>query len=262
MRAVHWVVYGSDTLRTTPAMSVKAKNERVRKAKPRRRPVVRGAPRRTRLDTDVRRSQLLEFGKRMFATRAYEDISIDEVAATAGVSKGLLFHYFQNKRGFYVETIRALSLERRRATEPDASLPPWERLRAALDAHLIHAKRDGAMYVAFCGSGAAISPEVPRILEEHREAMMHYLLENLGVPKASPLLRAGLRAWMFMVEGVCLEWIANPSLKQEQLRELLISGYRALLQRTLELEPKSADMVNAMVKQTHQHETKIAAGRS
>lgn len=238
-------------------MSDKTKKTGAGKAKARRATVAHGARRRTRLDLDVRRSQLLEFGKRVFATRAYDDISIDEVAATAGVSKGLLFHYFQNKRGFYVETIRAMSLERRRATEPDPSLPPWERLRAALDAHLIHAKRDGAMYVAFCGSGAAISPEVPRILEEHREAVMNYLLENLGISKAPALLRAGLRAWMFTVEGVCLEWIANPSLKQENLRELLIAGYRALLQRTLELDPKSAEVVKAMVRKSQQHETKI-----
>lgn len=253
---------GGQQLRAAPAMSEKVRKKPARKAQPRRSVALRGAPRRTRLDLVARRTQLLEFGKRLFATRAYDDISINEVATTAGVSKGLLFHYFQNKRGFYVETIRAMSVERRRATEPDTSLPPWERLRAAIDAHLIHAKRDGAMYVAFCGSGAAISPEVPRILEEHREAVTRYLLENLGIPKASPLLRAGLRAWMFMVEGVCLEWIAHPSLKRENLRDLLIAGYRALLQRTLELEPKSAEMVRAMVRQTHQHENKIATGQA
>jgi AcrR family transcriptional regulator len=238
-------------------MTGKNKDHRARPSKARSPAAARKAPRRTRLDLNERRSQLLEFGKRLFATHAYDDVSIDEVAATAGVSKGLLFHYFRNKREFYVETIRAMSMERRRATEPDPSLPPWARLRAALDAHLTHAKQDGAMYVAFCGSGVAISPEVPRILEEHREAVMHYLLEYLGISKAPPLLRTALRCWMFMVEGACLEWIANPSLKQEDLRELLIAGYRALLQRTLELEPKSARLVNAMVKQTHHHQIKL-----
>jgi AcrR family transcriptional regulator len=244
-----------------PGMSKKIKKKPGREAQARRSVALRGAPPRTRLDLVARRSQLLEFGKRVFATRAYDDISINEVASTVGVSKGLLFHYFGNKRGFYVETIRAMSLEWRRVTEPDTSLPPWERLRAALDAHLIHAKRDGAMYVAFCGSGAAISPEVPRILEEHREAVTRYLLQNLGIPKASPLLHASLRACMFMVEGVCLEWIAHPSLKREDLRELLIAGYRALLQRSLELEPRAAKTVRAMVRRAHQPEGKIAVDR-
>jgi hypothetical protein len=74
-------------------------------------------------------------------------------------------------------------------------------------------------------------------------------------------MRAALRAWMFMVEGVCLEWIANPSLKQEDLRELLISGYRALLQRTLELEPKSANLINAMVKQAQSQDGSKERGK-
>src|SRR5215831_12623371 len=118
----------------------------------------RKTPRRSRLDTDERRLQLLELGKRFFAAHAYDDVSMDDVAAAAGVSKGLLFHYFQSKREFYVETIRAMSLQLRRVTQPDPSLAPGARLRAALDAHMRYAKEDGAMYVAFCRSGVAIAP--------------------------------------------------------------------------------------------------------
>ena len=36
---------------------------------------------------------------------------IDDVAEAAGISKGLLYHYFQGKREFYVETIRSASLK-------------------------------------------------------------------------------------------------------------------------------------------------------
>jgi AcrR family transcriptional regulator len=216
------------------------------------------SPPRVRLEIDQRRSQLLEFGKHFFATHSYDDVSMDEVAAAAGVSKGLLFHYFKSKREFYVETIRALSLQLRRVTQPDPSLPPGARLRAALDAHMRYAKDDGEMYVAFCRSGIAIAPELADILEEHREAVMRYLLENLGITsKSPPLLRTALRAWMVMVEGVCLEWIAHPELKHEDLRELLISGYRALLERTLEAEPKSARLANAMVRRTRHREVKL-----
>ena len=221
----------------------------------------RRAGTRMRLELDERRLQLLEFGKSFFASHAYDDVSMDEVAAAAAVSKGLLFHYFKSKRDFYIETIRAMSLQLRRATAPDPALPPGLRLRAALDAHMKFAKKNGEMYVAFCRSGIAIAPEVYGILEEHREAVMGYLLENLGVSKSPPLLRTALRAWMVMVEGVCLEWIASPDLKQEDLRELLIAGYRALLQRTLEAEPRSARLVTGMVRRTHHREVKLPARR-
>ncbi|MEO5770206.1 MAG: helix-turn-helix domain-containing protein, partial [Polyangia bacterium] len=68
------------------------------------------APRRVRLPTDERRTLLLELGIRLFSTHSYEDISVDDVAVAAGMSKGLLYHYFKGKREFYVETIRAASL--------------------------------------------------------------------------------------------------------------------------------------------------------
>jgi AcrR family transcriptional regulator len=237
-------------------MAVKIKGERARP--PRTATTRKGAPR-VRLEIDERRTQLLEFGKHFFATHSYDDVSMDEVATAAGVSKGLLFHYFKSKRDFYVEVIRAMSLQLRRLTVPDPTLPRGARLRAALDAHLKYAKENGPMYVAFCRSGIAISQEVHTILEEHREAVMRYLLEGLGVSAdAPPLLRTALRAWMEMVEGICLEWIAAPALKRDDLRELLITGYRALLQRTIEAEPRSARLVNAMVRRTdHRDHVKL-----
>jgi AcrR family transcriptional regulator len=200
--------------------------------------------------------QLLEFGKHFFAGHAYDDVSMDEVAAAAGVSKGLLFHYFTSKREFYVETIRAMSLQLRRVTAPDPALPPPARLSASLDAHMKYAKENGAMYVAFCRSGIAIAPEVYGVLEDHRGAVMRHLLENLGMSEAPPLLRVALRAWMVMVEGVCLEWIASPELQYEDLRNLLIAGFRALLERTLIAEPRSARLANIMVRRTQQRDAK------
>jgi len=179
------------------------------------------------------------------------------VAAAAGVSKGLLFHYFTSKREFYVETIRSMSLQLRRVTAPDPALPPAARLSVSLDAHMKYAKENGAMYVAFCRSGIAIAPEVYGVLEEHRAAVMLHLLENLGISEAPPLLRAALRGWMVMVEGVCLEWIASPELNQEDLRDLLIVGFRALLERILQVEPRSARLANIMVRRTHHRKVKL-----
>jgi len=103
-----------------------------RRRSPRKAPKAR----RIRLQTDTRRAQLLDLGMDLFAARAYEDIAIDDLAAAAGISKGLLYHYFRGKREFYVETIRAASLKLRRLSEPDRTLLPMARLRASIDAHL------------------------------------------------------------------------------------------------------------------------------
>ena len=196
-------------------------------------------PRRVRMQNDTRRAQLLALGMDLFAARAYEDIAIDDLAAAAGISKGLLYHYFRGKREFYVETIRAASLRLRRLSEPDPKLPPVARLRAAIDAHLNYIQDHGPAYAAIYRSGVAVAPEVSEILEQHRDVITRYFLRNLGVARPRPVLRAALRAWIGMVEGASLDWIAHPALKRDQLRELLIAAYAATLAKALELDPKA-----------------------
>jgi AcrR family transcriptional regulator len=198
------------------------------------------APRRVRLAVDERRAQLLALGIRLFSTHSYEDISIDEVAAQAGISKGLLYHYFQGKREFYVEVIREASLQLRRLTAPDPSLPPAARLRAAVQAHLNYVEEHGAVYRAIYRSGVAISPEVSTILEEHRLVAMQYLLDDLRVSRPRPALRAALRAWISLVEGASLDFASQPEVGREVITELVIAGYTALLAKAASLDPRTA----------------------
>ena len=204
---------------------------------------------------DERRAQLLALGTRLFSTRSYEDISIDDVAEEAGISKGLLYHYFGGKREFYIEVLRATSEELRRLTEPDPSLSPRERLRAAVDAHLNYVQENKAVYAAVYRSGA-IAHEANDILEEHREVVLGYFLRDFGITKPRPILRAALRAWMAMVEGACLDWIAHPELSHDALRELLIAGYLAVLGRTAELDPPTARLLDKLLHGGH-----LRAGR-
>lgn len=192
--------------------------------------------RRVRLQTEERRTQLLELGSQVFSTRSYEDVSIDEVAQMANISKGLLYHYFRSKREFYVETIRADSLRLRKLTEPDFSLPPAEQLRTAIDAHLEFIRAHGKTYVSIYRSGATVAAEVQDILEEHREVVMRWFLGSLQIKKPKAVLRAALRGWLTLVEGMSLDWIANPTLPQAALRELLVSAYAALVQRAHALD--------------------------
>jgi AcrR family transcriptional regulator len=196
--------------------------------------------RRVRLHLDKRRAQLLELGIDLFSKHAYEDISIDGVAEIAGISKGLLYHYFRSKRDFYVETVRAASRRLQLLTTPDPALPPAARLRAAIDAHLRYIQEHGAVYTAVYRSGVAIAPEVREILEEHRAVIVRYFVEGMGVSRPRPVLRASLRAWIAMVEGASLDWIANATISREDLRELLVAAYVALLAKTIELDPKAA----------------------
>src|SRR5664279_6506432 len=85
-----------------------------------------------RLEVTVRREQLLEVGCELFASRPYDEVWIDHVAVHAGVSRGLLYHYFGNKRGFLHAIVEHETAAILSATEPDPRLPPvsYTHLRA------------------------------------------------------------------------------------------------------------------------------------
>src|SRR4051794_34416347 len=88
-------------------------------------------PARTRLEVDERRAQLLELGLGLFSARPYDDVAIEDLAAAAGISKGLLYHYFPTKRDFYAAAIGEAARRLLDATIPREEDPPLERLRAS-----------------------------------------------------------------------------------------------------------------------------------
>ncbi len=121
---------------------------------PRRRSEDKAGRRRVRLDVDERRAQLVELGLSEFAALAYDAVSIDLIAERAGISKGLLYHYFPTKRAFYVACIReAASRLLARVKEANTSLlasttapTPLDELRAGLEAYLAYVRGHGPAF--------------------------------------------------------------------------------------------------------------------
>ena len=51
-------------------------------------------PKYHRLDPGQRREQILDAANALFAERAYDEVSIEDIAGAAGVTRGLVHHYF------------------------------------------------------------------------------------------------------------------------------------------------------------------------
>src|SRR5256885_10785196 len=78
------------------------------------------------------RRRLVEAATRLFAEKGYENASVSEVVAAAGVTKGSMYHYFQAKDDLLLEIydrVLAMQLDRleRLAAGPGT---PVDRLRA------------------------------------------------------------------------------------------------------------------------------------
>ena len=105
-------------------------------------------PTRTRLSPQERRNQLLDLGVRLFSTRSLDQLSIDLLAEEAGISRGLLYHYFGNKHDFHEAVVRRAADDLIAQTAPPAEGDPLERLLASVTAYVDYVLANYQGYVS------------------------------------------------------------------------------------------------------------------
>src|SRR6266496_5040953 len=140
---------------------------------------------RIRLDPDTRRAQLVELGVRMLATRRLDDLSVEALAEQAGISRGLLFHYFRSKQEFHLEVVRAAARELLERTAPDADLAPLEQLTTSLAAFIDYVTENRDAYVSLVRGAASGDATVRRVSDETRTELANRVLKHLdalGLP--------------------------------------------------------------------------------
>jgi AcrR family transcriptional regulator len=180
------------------------------------------------MTTGDRREQLLRAGAELLGRRPYDEVSIDEIARAAGISKGLLYHYFPTKNDFVVAVLRE-EVERVTAlTAPDPTLPPVEQIDGALDAFLDYVENHASAYATIFRTRGGGDAEIQAVLEEGRERRIEVLLDGIAgqllagdSARDSAVLRSAVQGWIFFVEGVLLRWLDRRDLDRNQLRELL-----------------------------------------
>jgi AcrR family transcriptional regulator len=184
--------------------------------------------RKRRLSTDARREQLLAAGARLLAERPYDEVSIEEIARAADVSKGLLYHYFPTKKDFIIAAIERGQEELAELTAPDPNLPPAEQLGASLDRFLDFVEEHEAAYAAIFRSRGGGDPEIQAVLEAGRQQRMDAVIESLASWEAAPAnvertptLETAVQGWFFFVEGAVLRWLERRDVERDELRELL-----------------------------------------
>jgi AcrR family transcriptional regulator len=181
--------------------------------------------RRARLSTDARREQLVALGVEMFSERPFDEVSIDDIAASAGISKGLLYHYFPSKRDFYVAVVRHSADEMQAVTETDPGLAPLERLSAGLDRYLEYVDTHARGYSTVLRAGIGSDREVAAIVEDVRSAMANRILDDFPPGETPPPgVRIAVRGWVGFAEAASLEWLEHRELSRDELRDLLIQA--------------------------------------
>lgn len=164
---------------------------------------------RVRLDPETRREQLLSLGVRLLATRSLEQLSIETLAEEAGISRGLLYHYFGNKSDFHVAVVRRAADELIAATAPRPIEDPLERLAFSMAAYLDYVVENRAGYLSLVKGAASGDARLREIYEEARSALTDRLFledpQGMLLPD-TPQTRLLVRGWSAMVEELVLTW--------------------------------------------------------
>ncbi|MEO5709141.1 MAG: TetR/AcrR family transcriptional regulator [Nocardioidaceae bacterium] len=171
---------------------------------------------RLRLDPETRREQLLAHGVRLLSTRSLEELSIETLAEEAGISRGLLYHYFGNKQEFHRAVVRRAADDLIRVTAPAQEGEPLERLARSLDAYVGYVEANYAGYVSLVRGAASGNEDLQHIYDEARAALTDRifddgdgLLQLLSLDD-QPVVRLMVRGWSAMAEDVVIAWVRDP----------------------------------------------------
>jgi len=176
---------------------------------------------RTRLSREARQDQLLELGAELFADRSYEDVHIEELSEVAGVSRGLLYHYFPTKRAFFAAMVRRESSRMRELTAPDESLPILERLRHGIETYLDYCQDHKMGVKAIFHGAASADPEIQAIVEEDIQRQQDRItagVEPEGQP--SELMQIAVRSWLHFMRNACHQWLDSTGTSRDEVRDL------------------------------------------
>ncbi|MGW0768202.1 TetR/AcrR family transcriptional regulator [Streptomyces sp. NPDC002676] len=188
--------------------------------------------------SQARRAELIAIGRRLFADTSYDALSMDDIARHAQVAKGLIYYYFQSKRGYYLAIIQDSVAGLVSVAGSGLELPAVERVHRTIDSYLRYAEHHQAAYRAIVSGGVGFDAEVHAIRDGVREAIVATIAEGAyGRREISALARMGLLSWVCSVEGAALDWIDRPGLSRDVLRELLVKTLGGALRAIEELDP-------------------------
>lgn len=167
--------------------------------------------RRSRLTPDERRAQLIALGVNFLSDHPLDDLTIDELARRAGVSRALVFHYFDSKQGMHravVTTARDALLQ---ATAPRPDLAPRDRIDDTLHRFTAFVREHRGTFTSLVRGIASGDAVVRAVVDESREVNAEHLrlaFIELGAPDTRAV-RMALRAWVSFAEEVFVSLAAD-----------------------------------------------------
>nr|WP_268740564.1 betaine-aldehyde dehydrogenase [Novosphingobium beihaiensis] len=176
---------------------------------------------------DARSRQLIEMTIDSLAETGFSGTTLAEIAGRAGVSPGLVAHYFKDKNGLLETAFRALAFRHGEAVRMRmvAADTPRARVQAVIDASLSRQEidaRTSTVWLAFWGQ-ALQHPRLGRIQRAYQRRMISNLSHALRAMETPEEARKTAAMVAAMIDGVWLRGALSgwSEIDPEAAREML-----------------------------------------
>lgn len=162
--------------------------------------------RRVRMTPEDRRKQFIGIGLRKFVERPLLEVSLEDVAEEAGVSTGLLYHYFDTKVDFHRAVIEAAARRVMRNVSPEDGITGEEAVRQVTGRLIDQIVRRRESYLALVYGQADWTPDFDEDAANRlRDTLARIVADRAHLDDA---VRPIIHSWIAYVEDRALQWSA------------------------------------------------------
>ena len=181
------------------------------------------------MGVDERRQQLIGVALELFSQRSPDEVSIDEIASAAGISRPLVYHYFPGKLSLYEAALKRASEDlASRFAEPREG-PLGARLLRVMRRYFDFVDAHGPGFSALMRGGPAVgSSTTNALVDSVRQAAYEQILSHLEVSEAPARLELVVRSWISLAESTALIWLDGRRIPREELEVKLVRDFAAL----------------------------------
>ncbi|MER6037853.1 TetR/AcrR family transcriptional regulator [Streptomyces sp. NPDC001835] len=204
---------------------------------------------RRRMGVEERRQQLIGVALDLFSRRSPDEVSIDEIAAAAGISRPLVYHYFPGKLSLYEAALKRASEDlASRFAEPHEG-PLGARLLRVMRRYFDFVDEHGPGFSALMRGGPAVgSSTTNALIDSVRQAAYEQMLAHLGVTDAPPRLELVVRSWISLAEATALIWLDGRRVPRAELEVQLVHDFAALAAVSAAHDADMARLLRTMVR--------------
>ena len=181
-----------------------------------------------RLPADERRRQLVEIGWRLLQSRPIHEMALDEVAAEAGISRTLLFHYFPTKGDFYAAVVQSAGEHLLRPVLTPEGASAQERVRTLVEGFVRLVERNRSSYTALVRAAGGGDQRVVDLIGEIRDSLVPKWLAAAEWTDDDALARLVVRGWLVGMEETVLAWDPRTVRREELVDHLTRSLFAEL----------------------------------